>query len=357
MIQNAFFFSLHALGMMAVCTFGYGMIERKITMTSRTRQVLLGAVMGTGAALLMLQPVTLAGGLHIDGRGVFIGIAAAFGGPVAAAVAAAIAALTRIAVGGSGANLATTVTLMTAILACLWAEFCGDPKQRSLIDWCALAALMVLPSFAFTAGPVPHAAQVIPAVLGLTLAHVLIFGRLMEAEQRRGQKESELATAANTDVLTRLPNRRSFMHETLAVEQKKQTSKGLLLVDIDHFKRVNDTYGHDAGDEVLRVVGQQLVKVMRKTDVVARFGGEEFALLVDAVDEIDLVNIAERVRQALEVVVGYQKAAISLSVSIGGTFCGDRPFRFDQAYIDADRSLYQAKERGRARSVITRLVA
>ena len=357
MIQDAFFFSLHALGMIAVCTFGYAMIHRKLSALTHVRNLAFGAILGTSGALLMLQPLSIMGGAEFDGRSIFIGIAAAFGGPVAAAAAAAIIALTRIAIGGTGTFLATCLILMTAILACLWAEFRGGQKARSLIDWCALSALLLLPTFAFTLAPMPHAAEITATLLALTLVHLLAFGRLIEAEQRRATKEAELTAAANTDVLTSLPNRRSFMHETEAVEQKRTKSKGLLLVDIDHFKRVNDTYGHDAGDEVLRVVGQQLAKVTRKSDVVARFGGEEFALLVDAVDEADLGNIADRVRQALNLEVGYNMAAIPLSVSIGGTFCGDRPFRFEEAYMDADRSLYHAKERGRARSVITKLAA
>ena len=356
MIQDAVFFSLHAFGMMAACTAYYGVIQRRFA-TERVRQMMFGLGLGVGVAFLMLQPLNIANGFQMDGRSVFIGIAAAFGGPVGAAIVAALVALTRLVMGGDGTFVAICVILMTAILACLWAEMPRTRTRRTPLDWTALSLMLVLPLFVTTIPPTVQFIEVVTVLAALTLVNVLIFGTLLEAEQRRFQKEFELTAAANTDMLTRLPNRRSFMHETQAVEQKKQTSKGLLLVDIDFFKRVNDTYGHDAGDEVLRVVGQQLAKVTRKSDLVARFGGEEFALLVDAVDEVDLGNIADRVRQALNLEVGYNANAIPLSVSIGGTFCGDRPFRFEEAYVDADRSLYHAKERGRARSVITRLAA
>jgi diguanylate cyclase len=355
-MQGAFFFFLNAIGMMALCTVGYGAIQRTIT-TQFIRHVLFGIVMGVGAALLMLQPVKLADGFQMDGRSVFIGIAATFGGPMAAAVAATITALTRIGIGGEGAFLGCCIILLTATLASLWSTFRGGPRKRTLFDWCALSAMLMLPLFVVLLVPIPNQAAAVFFLLILTVADVLIFGRLMEAEQRRGRRERDLNAAANTDALTLLPNRRSFLHETGAAEQKKLTHKGLLLVDIDHFKRVNDTHGHDAGDEVLRIVGRELAKVTRKSDVVARFGGEEFALLVDATDEADLNRIAERVRGALDIAIRYQNAVIALSVSIGGTFCGDQPFRFDQAYLDADRSLYHAKERGRARSVITLLAA
>ncbi len=356
MFQDAFFMSLHAIGMMALCTVAYGMIQKSIT-TKYIRHILFGMAMGAGAMLLMLQPVKIAEGFQMDGRSVFIGIAATFGGPIAAAVAAVITALMRIAIGGQGAFLGCWIILITASMASVWSTFRGGHRKRTLLDWCALSAMLMLPQFLVVLAPIPNKVEVVFVLLILTVSNVLIFGRLMEAEQRRGRRERELNLAANTDALTQLPNRRSFLSKTSLAEQNQQTSKGLLLVDIDHFKRVNDTYGHDAGDEILRFVGRLLARTTRQSDVVARFGGEEFALLVDAQDEADLGNIAERVRRALDVIVRYKKIAIPLSVSIGGTFCGDRPFNFDRAYLDADRSLYHAKERGRARSVITHLAA
>ncbi|MEO8245240.1 MAG: diguanylate cyclase [bacterium] len=356
MFHDVFIFSLHAVGMMALCTVSYGMIQRRIT-TKLVRHLLFGLIMGTAAATLMFQPIMIADGFQMDGRGVFIGIAATFGGPIAAAVAAAITVLTRVAIGGGGAFLGCCVILGTAALASLWSTFRGRKYRRSLLDWCSLAAVLILPLFSIVFAPIPNRGEALLFLLCLTVGNLLIFGRLMEAEQRRGRRERELNSAAHTDSLTQLPNRRSFLVETSAAEVGNRTSKGLLLVDIDHFKKVNDTYGHDAGDEVLRIVGQKLAELTRKSDVVARFGGEEFALLVDAADETDLGNIADRVRQALDLNVVYNKSAIALSVSIGGAFCGDRPFRFDQAYMDADKSLYHAKKAGRAMSVISRLAA
>ena len=341
---------------MGLCVLCYGMIQRQVPL-KLLRHILFGVVMGAAAAALMLQPVRLAEGFQMDGRDVFIGIAATFGGPIAAAISATITMLTRIGIGGGGAFIGSCDILATATLASVWSVYHRGHRHRRLLDWCSLAAILTIPSFLVFFLPITNRAHAVGYLLALTLANLLIFGRLMEAEQRRGRRERDLNAAANTDALTLLPNRRRFLQETHAAEQNRQTSKGLLLVDIDHFKQVNDTYGHDAGDEVLRVVGQKLANLIRKNDFVARFGGEEFALLVNATDECDLNNIADRVRHALDGNVAYNKAAISLSVSIGGTFCGDLPFSFDKAYVAADRSLYHAKKRGRARSVITLLAA
>ena len=356
MINEAVLFSFRAVAMMALCTVCFGMIQRSIT-TELVRNMLFGLVTGVGAATLMLQPIVIAEGYQVNGGTVFIGIAAIFGGPIATAVAAAITVTTRLAINDAGSFLGCSIILATAMLANLWVAFGGTSHRRTFLEWCTLSAVLMLPVSALMLAPVPNRAEWILFVFALTVTDVLIFGRLLEAEQRRGNRERELNAAANTDTLTQLPNRRSFMEGAAAAEHCKQTGKGLLLVDIDHFKLVNDTFGHKAGDEVLRHVGQRLADLTRKSDIVARFGGEEFALLVDAIDETDLGNIADRVRQALNVKVDYNASAIPLSVSIGGTYCGKHPFHFNKAYLDADKSLYRAKEGGRARSVITLLGA
>lgn len=357
MLRDAIFFSFNAFGAMAVATLLYGLLQRHVRIRL-LRHMLVGVVMGAAAAVLMAEPIEIADGFQADGRDAFIGIAAIFGGPVSAAAAAVITSLMRLWVGGAGAVFGCAAIFATAILASLWNVARHDRRRRrSLLDWLSLAAVLVIPINALLLMPIPNKAEIVTYLSLLTLMNVMIFGRLMETEQRRGRRERELNKAANTDALTMLPNRRRFMDVTGDVEARQQTRKGLLLIDIDHFKKINDTIGHDAGDEILRIVGQKLADETRKTDVAARFGGEEFAVLVDATDEDDLALFAERLRKSLDTHVQYQGADISLSVSIGGTFCGDQPFSFQNAYNSADKSLYTAKARGRARSVVTAIAA
>jgi diguanylate cyclase (GGDEF)-like protein len=157
------------------------------------------------------------------------------------------------------------------------------------------------------------------------------------------------------DGLTGLSNRRSFTEE-LARSVKRQDRQGgsfaLVLLDIDHFKKLNDTFGHPAGDEALRKVAATLTSVMREGDVAARYGGEEFAVILPGSDETGAMNLAERLREAIPknpfIHEGTQlKITASLGVAVWPA-AGKTPEAILSA---ADRALYAAKGAGRNRVV------
>jgi diguanylate cyclase (GGDEF)-like protein len=126
---------------------------------------------------------------------------------------------------------------------------------------------------------------------------------------------------------------------------------GVLMIDIDRFKALNDTYGHATGDEVLRAVAAALAGAVREDDVPARYGGEEFAVLLRNPTPDMAVEIGERVREAVaDLDLGRFRVpgvTVSVGVAIGGR--SDRPI--DELIADADRALYEAKRRGRDRVV------
>ncbi|HEU5471550.1 MAG TPA: GGDEF domain-containing protein [Actinophytocola sp.] len=167
----------------------------------------------------------------------------------------------------------------------------------------------------------------------------------------------QLEVAAATDDKTGLFNAfgwRDLASRELARAQRSHSACGVLMVDLDHFKRVNDTYGHLAGDSVLRAVGELLRAEVRDYDVVGRFGGEEFAVLLPDITEQDSIAIAERIRAAvmkLEVSVeinDHRVATISgLSVSIGVAVCPESGTVVDRLLLAADTALYKAKNDGR----------
>lgn len=167
----------------------------------------------------------------------------------------------------------------------------------------------------------------------------------------------QLEVAAATDEKTGLFNAfgwRDLASRELARAQRSQSACGVLMVDLDHFKRVNDTHGHLAGDSVLKAVGNLLRAEVRDYDVVGRFGGEEFAVLLPDITEHQAIAIAERIRAAvtkLEVEVAiedHQVATISgLSVSIGVAVCPDSGTVVDRLLLAADTALYKAKNDGR----------
>jgi diguanylate cyclase (GGDEF)-like protein len=161
-----------------------------------------------------------------------------------------------------------------------------------------------------------------------------------------------LSRVAQTDGLTKLMNRAAFMEyamDLLAEAEERGDPLVFAIMDVDHFKRINDTYGHDCGDVALVSVSAVLATVMREDDHVCRFGGEEFALLL-AVDQEPGRKVLERLRLQLEMSrVAYDGREIPVTVSIGAASTTECGYNLDYLYTSADRSLYVAKQGGRNR--------
>ena len=166
--------------------------------------------------------------------------------------------------------------------------------------------------------------------------------------------QDRLKDLANTDPLTRLSNRRHLfgvLNNELERSQRSDNPCSLVMVDVDHFKSVNDTYGHHLGDKVLVGVARQLQDCMRTYDLAARFGGEEFALLLPETDPAQASTIAERVRVVVESMkFEGELKPLQLTISAGvATFPGPDVMTPDDLIRVADHSLYRAKDAGRNR--------
>ena len=166
-----------------------------------------------------------------------------------------------------------------------------------------------------------------------------------------------LAREAFVDSLTGLHNRR-YLSTSLADEigkaKKSQLSLSLLMIDLDHFKRVNDLYGHQTGDDVLRRVGQMLVATARPPDIVVRYGGEEILLVAPHTDMTEAASFAESLRSSVQAAVFQtaSDAALSVSCSIGVTSLLSTDTA--KSLIErADKALYRAKLEGRNRVCVS----
>ncbi|HET9142041.1 GGDEF domain-containing protein [Actinophytocola sp.] len=223
-------------------------------------------------------------------------------------------------------------------------------RERSVTDLLGTGADNALELVTLCLGGLVALALVYQPALAL-----LVFPPLVMLHRNVLLKQLEVAAA--TDDKTGLFNTlgwRDLASRELARAQRSQSTCGVLMVDLDHFKRVNDTYGHLAGDSVLKAVGELLRAEVRDYDVVGRFGGEEFAVLLPDITEQDSVAIAERIRTAvtqLEVGVEIEDdrvATISgLSVSIGVAVCPDSGTAIERLLLAADTALYKAKNDGR----------
>jgi diguanylate cyclase (GGDEF)-like protein len=167
----------------------------------------------------------------------------------------------------------------------------------------------------------------------------------------RKAMEVELKRLATNDFLTNLVNRRRFLEQAeieLNRTRRFSTPLSLLMLDIDHFKQINDTWGHDVGDQVLRKVAQICRDTVRITDVCGRLGGEEFAILLPGTDLDGAAIFGERLRQFIEAaIIPLGDAVVTVTVSIGvGSLSGDTP-SVETIQKKADERLYVAKNAGR----------
>jgi len=160
-----------------------------------------------------------------------------------------------------------------------------------------------------------------------------------------------LARASRTDTLTGLSNRRALLErlDEQAAAAPRERGFAVAMIDVDHFKRVNDSLGHAAGDAVLRALGAILLALAPPLALVGRWGGEEFLLIVPDTASVDIASVCERIRADCEAAVAeHNGRQIRITVSIGIAL-HDRALSFEDTLRDADRALYAAKSCGRNR--------
>jgi two-component system, cell cycle response regulator len=189
------------------------------------------------------------------------------------------------------------------------------------------------------------------------LARVRVHYRLKVLQDELREANKRLESLADTDGLTGLYNRRYF--DAVLVKELQRTARyntpaGLVLLDIDHFKEVNDTFGHPMGDEVLRNVSRIVTSSVRVTDSVARYGGEEIAIVFTQTTAQGVSDVTERLRQRLaDFCHEYQGHTVQRTASFGLSVCeGKGATPTAKEMVDrADRALYRAKRTGRNRVV------
>jgi diguanylate cyclase len=213
-------------------------------------------------------------------------------------------------------------------------------------------------------GEVTQAAEIIRTVMHETQEMI---ERSESLEQQLNKSTAEIGTLrkqiedvsreAMTDALTGIGNRKQFdlrLKQMMAEAMEQGTELGLLMLDIDHFKKFNDTYGHQFGDEVLRLVSRALVDGIKGRDLAARYGGEEFAILLPGTRLVDAARVADLLRGSIaskELIKRDSKeklGSVTMSIGVSALRLGEAPHLFIER---ADAALYLAKQCGRNRIV------
>jgi diguanylate cyclase (GGDEF)-like protein len=189
---------------------------------------------------------------------------------------------------------------------------------------------------------------------GELVARIAVGRRIVELHREIQAKNRLLEEMALTDALTGLPNRRAidvWAPRQLSAAARHDFFIWVVMADLDHFKNVNDTYGHDAGDTVLKTFADILKTHTRQSDLCARLGGEEFQVMITHSDREGMKTVVERIRKQFEntkVTVGTATIAATASFGIAG-FRGTEPPDLDALVARADTALYAAKAKGRNR--------
>lgn len=314
-----------------------------------------GGIFG-GAAVLNLGQAALPGGPAIS---VLPGVGAVVATVALVTVGARLPHHALLGIGMLGAALvgmalATTLAHTDAAVLYMWpaiwaAYFYGRRARAAMVVWIALVHALALLQLPSGIASVDRWLDVTAAVLVVTL----VVGRMAD---RNGRLITRLSAEARVDVLTGLLNRRGFEErfaEARAVTERFGSSLAVVMVDLDHFKDLNDTHGHEMGDRVLAWVGSAVRDELRAGAVAARLGGDEFAVLLPDSGHAEALMVAERLRER----IGRTGAAsgragcglgehVVLSMSAGASTTSDP--RLTAELLDlADRALYDAKAEGR----------
>ncbi|KKB85245.1 hypothetical protein VW29_06735 [Devosia limi DSM 17137] len=347
---DIFLVLVNGIGLMGLVAIAFGIVER-LSWPRQLRSACQGLIFGAGAMLAMLSPAEMPNGVLIDMRAIIVAFAAAFGGWPAAVFAGVLAALFRLWIGGAGATLGAFGIVVAAGLGLAWRRWLrpkGRLKAQHLTVLGVVASLYLLVGFVQGMSGWTLVLIVAPYILVASVFASVVLGLFLDRELNQIAREEHWKTRALTDPLTALPNRRAF-ERGMALLRLTRNEAALLIIDLDHFKDINDTHGHAAGDYVLQRVALALRTHVRQRDLVARLGGEEMAVLLPDTNLARARQIAGRLRRAVEnLQIEWDGPVIGVTASIGvAVNRGDVPAV--QMFARADGALYAAKRDGRNR--------
>ncbi|TNC74120.1 diguanylate cyclase domain-containing protein [Rubellimicrobium roseum] len=339
-----------SIALIALLAVAYGSVLRRFGGSAGSRAA-LGVLFGLAAMLAMQDPILVAEGVFVDLRHLPVTLAGAFLGWRGSLAAVGLAAAMRLDIGGQGAQVGALGLILAGLAGYLWDRWTLGSGYRGLRAMIALALLSSLHLLALLLLPGPLAIQVLaamgPVLLPVHIAGVLVVGSLIERERCAHATRAALLRDAFHDPLTGLLNRRGFQEAMSRLPAGQDGA--LLIIDIDHFKRINDRYGHPAGDVILRSLGARLAAVLRQGDLLARLGGEEIGAFLPGLAppgaSVATRRLCEAIRAEPFTLPG--GGTVAVTASLGGAY--GPPGMLDALTARADAALYAAKHAGRNR--------
>lgn len=348
---------MSGLGLSALVVIAFSLVSR-VSRQAHYREILLGLLFGIGASVSMLDPTAYAPGIFLDSRAVMLALAGPFGGLVSTLIAVIFASAMRVFIGGVGMEAGLVGIVIASgggLVFRYWLRL-----NLNFPGLCLLGLMTAASMLSIFVLPLPIALEILmragPVVAVNNFVGIVLLGLVLAHEIRHRQKFLELKLELDRDPLTRLANRRAFERFAEDWRQDPQIRRDgvtLILFDIDHFKRINDGWGHDVGDMVLQEVATLIAGSVRKTDLVVRMGGEEVVVVLRNASADGAFGLAETIRKKVE---GRnfvsEKGAFSITISAGVAACHQSDESLNVGLKNADTALYKAKNSGRNRTEI-----
>lgn len=329
----------------------------RVPFPSMRIQMIGGLLFGIYGTVLMNYSFPLNETTIVDLRHLAIVTAAVYLGGMASVISGLVISILRIVMFGMSSAAIDAAFVMTIIgLSGVYFAYAPWPRLTKIITMNLLGMTLIFVILMLNTTSMSSLMKVYPLQMTISFVGGIFIYFIAEFINKSNEMLFLLERKATTDHLTNLSNRRQFEKSLeLELERARESKQklSLLVIDIDRFKKVNDTFGHTSGDAVLKQLGQLLIEHARSADIVSRNGGEEFAILLLDCGHHQAMAIAESIRQSVE---KYHFAlpdgntirlTISIGVAVFPDHCDDRD---DNDFFEqADRALYEAKNTGRNR--------
>ncbi|WP_145407080.1 GGDEF domain-containing protein [Paenibacillus xylanexedens] len=320
-------------------------------------QLIGGILFGIYGTVLMNYSFSINESTIVDLRHLAIITAAVYLGGMASFISGLVISILRVVIFGlSSAAIDAAFVMVLIGLAGVYFSYASWSRLTKILTMNLFSMALIFIILIMNTTSINEFMKIYPVQLTISFVGGIFIYFIAEFINKSNELIFTLERRASTDHLTSLNNRLQFeksLKFQLQYAREHQKKLSLLVIDIDRFKKVNDTFGHTAGDAVLKQLGQLLIEQARPVDIVSRNGGEEFAILLVDCDQQQALAVAERIRKTVERYLfslpdgNTTRLTISIGVAVFPDNCDDKDD--DDFFEQADRGLYEAKNTGRNR--------